>query len=54
MRDVPSAPGAGRALPDGEYQFEVTNAKEKTSNSSGNDMIELTLKVKMDAPPRTT
>jgi hypothetical protein len=49
MRYVPSTPGAGSVLPDGEYPFEVTNAEEKTSNSSGNDMIELTLKVK-DGP----
>jgi len=33
-------------LPDGEYQFEVTGAEEKVSNTSGNDMIELTLKIK--------
>ena len=49
MRYVPSTPGAGSTLPDGEYQFEVTNAEEKTSNASGNDMIELTLKIK-DGP----
>jgi Protein of unknown function (DUF669) len=49
MRYVPNTPGAGAALPDGEYQFEVTNAEEKTSNTSGNDMIELTLKIK-DGP----
>jgi hypothetical protein len=49
MRYVPSTLGAGNALPDGEYQFEVTNAEEKTSNTSGNDMIELTLKIK-DGP----
>jgi len=49
MRYVPSTPGAGTALPDGEYQFEVTNAEEKTSNTSGNGMIELTLKIK-DGP----
>jgi len=32
-------------VPDGEYRFEVTNAEEKQSASSGNDMIELTLKI---------
>jgi len=31
-------------LPDGEYQFEVTNA-EDTKSKSGNDMIKLTLTV---------
>jgi uncharacterized protein DUF669 len=46
MRYTPSMPGEGSALPDGEYLFEVTDAEEKTSNSSGNDMIELTLKIK--------
>jgi hypothetical protein len=40
-----SAPGEGSVLPDGEYSFEVTNAEEKTSDSSGNEMIELTLKI---------
>ena len=49
MRYTPSTPGAGSALPDGEYPFEVIGAEEKTSNSSGNDMIELTLKIK-DGP----
>jgi uncharacterized protein DUF669 len=49
MRYTPSTPGEGSALPDGDYQFEVTNAEEKTSNTSGNDMIELTLKIK-DGP----
>ena len=46
MRYIQSEPGSGSALPDGEYEFEVTDAEEKTSNSSGNDMIELTLKIK--------
>jgi Protein of unknown function (DUF669) len=49
MHYVPNTPGVGTAFPDGEYQFEVTNAEEKTSNTSGNDMIELTLKIK-DGP----
>jgi hypothetical protein len=49
MRYTPSTPEVGTAVPDGEYQFEVSNAEEKTSNSSGNDMIELTLKIK-DGP----
>ena len=49
MRYTPSTPGTGSALPDGEYPFEVTNAEEKTSTSSGNDMIELILKIK-DGP----
>jgi len=40
------SPGEGSALPDGEYPFEVTDAQEKESKSSGNDMIELTLKIK--------
>lgn len=31
-------------LPDGEYDFEVSEAKDKTSNA-GNEMIALTLKV---------
>ncbi|SRR5260221_1715896 len=46
MRYTPSTPGEGSAVPDGEYPFEVTNAEEKQSNTSGNDMIELTLKIK--------
>ena len=45
MRYTPSQPGSGTAVPDGEYRFEVTNAEEKQSASSGNDMIELTLKI---------
>jgi Protein of unknown function (DUF669) len=49
MKYTPGVPGEGTAVPDGEYQFEVTNAEEKTSESSGNDMIELTLKIK-DGP----
>jgi len=50
MRYTPGTPGeGGTALPDGEYPFEVTNAEEKQSNTSGNDMIELTLKIK-DGP----
>jgi hypothetical protein len=49
MRYTPSTSGEGSAVPDGEYQFEVSNAEEKTSNSSGNDMIDLTLKIK-DGP----
>lgn len=46
MRYTPEEPGSQKVLPDGEYQFEVTNAEEKTSESSGNDMIALTLKIK--------
>jgi hypothetical protein len=46
MKYTPGTPGSGSALPDGEYPFEVTNAEEKVSNSSGNDMIELVLKIK--------
>src|SRR5215831_10682064 len=47
MKFVPSLnPGEGSAVPDGEYPFEVTDAQEKESKSSGNDMIELTLKIK--------
>jgi len=38
MRYTPGTPGEGSVLPDGEYEFEVTNAEEKTSNTSGNDM----------------
>jgi hypothetical protein len=49
MQYTPTTPGEGSAVPDGEYQFEVTDAKEKVSNTSGNDMIELTLKIK-DGP----
>lgn len=49
MRYTPGNPGEGSAISDGEYQFEVTNAEEKQSNTSGNDMIELTLKIK-DGP----
>jgi hypothetical protein len=45
MRYTPSTPGTGSALPDGEYRFEVTDAQEKQSASSGNDMIEVTLKI---------
>jgi hypothetical protein len=45
MRYTPSTPGEGAALADGEYQFEVSGAEEKVSNTSGNDMIELTLKI---------
>src|SRR5262245_15302305 len=46
MRYVPGNPGEGSALPDGEYEFECTDAQEKESASSGNDMIALTLKIK--------
>jgi hypothetical protein len=51
MKFVPSmSPGEGPAvLPDGEHLFEVTNAEEKESKSSGNDMIEVALKFK-DGP----
>jgi hypothetical protein len=45
MRYTPGNPGEGSALPDGEYPFTVTNAEEKQSASSGNDMVELTLKI---------
>src|SRR6516165_4333856 len=45
MRYTPNQPGSGTAVPEGEYPFEVTNAEEKQSASSGNDMIELTLKI---------
>jgi hypothetical protein len=45
MRYTPSQPGSGTTVPDGEYRFEVTNAEEKQSASSGNDMIELILKI---------
>jgi Protein of unknown function (DUF669) len=46
MRYTPGEPGSQKVLPDGEYPFEVTNAEEKTAESSGNDMIEVTLKIK--------
>ncbi|MGA8655660.1 MAG: hypothetical protein WB586_05875 [Chthoniobacterales bacterium] len=51
MKFVPSmSPGEGSAvLPDGEHPFEVSNAEEKESKSSGNDMIEVALKFK-DGP----
>jgi hypothetical protein len=45
MRYTPGNLGEGSALPDGEYPFTVTNAEEKQSASSGNDMVELTLKI---------
>ena len=45
MRYTPSTPGEGSVKPDGEYQFEIANAEEKTSNSSGNEMFEITLKI---------
>ena len=48
MRYTPGNPGEGSAVPDGEYEFEVTGAEEKQSNSTGNDMIEVTLKIKGD------
>ena len=46
MKYTPGVPGEGSALSDGQYPYEVTNAEEKQSKSSGADMIELTLKVK--------
>jgi hypothetical protein len=48
MKFVPSiSPGEGSAvLPDGEHPFEVSNAEEKESKSSGNDMLEVALKFK--------
>jgi uncharacterized protein DUF669 len=47
MKFVPRiAPGDGSVLPDGEYPFEVVNAEEKESKSSGADMLELTHKIK--------
>jgi hypothetical protein len=49
MRYTPGTPGEGSTVPDGEYPFEVSNAEEKVSNSSGNDMFEITLKIK-DGP----
>jgi hypothetical protein len=45
MHYTPSEPGSGTAVPDGEYAFMVTDAEEKQSASSGNDMIALTLKI---------
>lgn len=45
MKYTPGNPGEGSAVPDGEYPFTVTNAEEKESASSGNDMIALTLKI---------
>jgi hypothetical protein len=45
MKYTPNEPGSGTAVPDGEYPFEVTDAEEKESASSGNDMIALTLKI---------
>jgi hypothetical protein len=49
MRYTPGAPGEGLTVADGEHQFEVTNAEEKVSNTSGNDMFEITEKIK-DGP----
>jgi len=40
---INNACGSDAAVPDGEYRFEVTNAEEKQSAGSGNDMIEVTL-----------
>jgi hypothetical protein len=49
VKYTPNTPGEGSALPDGEYPFEVTDAEEKQSASSGNDMIELILRVNNSA-----
>jgi hypothetical protein len=46
MKFTPGTPGEGSTLPDGEHPFEVSNAGEKVSNSSGNDMLELILNIK--------
>src|SRR5262249_10158917 len=46
MKFTPGTPGEGSAVEDGEYEFSVTSAEEKTSKSSGADMIELILKIK--------
>ena len=49
MQFTPSQPGGGLVLPDGQYPFETINAEEKVSESSGNDMLAVTLKIK-DGP----
>jgi|SRR6516225_1271973 hypothetical protein len=49
MRYTPGTPGEGSTVPDGEHPYEVSNAEEKVSNSSGNNMFEITLKIK-DGP----
>jgi hypothetical protein len=50
MKFTPGQPGGGgQVLPDGQYPFEVTDAQEKVSESSGNDMLAVTHKIK-DGP----
>jgi hypothetical protein len=49
MQFTPSQPGGGSVVPDGQYPFETTNAEEKVSESSGNEMLAVTLKIK-DGP----
>jgi Protein of unknown function (DUF669) len=45
MKYTPGEPGVSH-LPNGEYDFECTNAEETVSDSSGEDMIEVTIKIK--------
>jgi hypothetical protein len=49
MRYIPGIPGEGSTVADGEHPFEVNNAEEKQSKTSGNDMLEVALKIK-DGP----
>jgi hypothetical protein len=49
MKFTPGTPGESAIVPDGEDPFECVEAEEKTSDSSGNDMIEVVHKIK-DGP----
>jgi hypothetical protein len=49
MKYVAGSP-SGTVLPEGEYPFECINAEAKVSSNSGNDMIEVSLKIGKDGP----
>jgi hypothetical protein len=49
MKYTQELPSSG-ARPAGEYPFTVSDAQDRVSNSSGNEMIELVLEIKGGAP----